>query len=344
MNDLKKQLTKIKNKQLAPVYLVQGNEQFITEKIRKAFLSSVLEEDEASLNFGQFNMKETTVDMAIQEAESFPFFGDKRLVFINDPYFLTGEQVKSDIDHDLNQLMDYVKNPSDFSVVVIFASYEKLDKRKKLTKTLLKEVEVIDATPMQERELSAYVKNHCQDKGYQLDQQALSLLLSRTNFKLTAIMSELDKLMLFHTEDRQITSESIMALVTPSLESNVFSINDYVLSGNVQAAIAAFNDLVKQKEEPIKILAIMINQFRLLLQVKILRNHGYQQAEIAKVLKVHPYRVQLAVKKEQAFSKEVLSLAYRHLIDADYNIKTGKMASHLQFELFVMQFRDSCLN
>lgn len=344
MKMLSKQLKQIKTGKFQSVYLVHGTEQYLIEKVKEVILSSVFNEEDASLNFGQFDMTETSVDLAVQEAESFPFFGDRRLVFIQEPFFLTGEKSKSDIDHDLNQLIEYVKNPSDFSTLVIFANYEKLDKRKKVTKALLKEAELLDVSPMGESDITNFVKNYCKDNNFNFGKGALKTLLERTNYNLTSIMTEIDKLMLFHMEDRVISTESVSNLVTQSLESNVFSINDFVLNGQVQPAIQAFNDLLKQKEEPIKILAIMMGQFRLLLQVKILRSKGYQQGDIAKALKIHPYRVKLAMQKESVFSQRLLSTAYRKLIEADYNIKSGKIDSHLQFELFVMQFTDSIKN
>lgn len=341
MSQLQKQLNEIKNKLFKPVYLVLGNEQYLIEKTKQAFGDSVLDEDEASMNFGQFNMKETPVDLAVQEAESFPFFGDRRLVFIQDPYFLTGEKVKTDVEHDLNQFMQYVENPSDFSVMVIFAPYEKLDKRKKITKLLTKHAEVLDVNPMNERELPAYIANYVSSKGFSFEPRAMDVLIERTNHQLTAIMSELDKLFLFHSDDRTITIETINLLVARSLESNIFNINKYVLSGNVHVAIQSYNDLLKQKQDPIKIIAIMMGQFRLLIQAKILRTQGYQAQEITRSLKIHPYRVKLALQQEKQFSKELLSTAYRQLIDTDYMIKSGQVESKLQFELFVMNFNDS---
>lgn len=344
MNSLSKQLKQIKSGNFQPVYLVQGTETYLIEKVKKTFMDAVFQGEDASLNFGQFSMTENLVDQAIQEAESFPFFGDWRLVFIQDPYFLTAEKPKNDLDHDLNLFKDYVSNPSDFSILVIFANYEKMDKRKKINKTLLNHAEVLDVSPMKEGDLKKYIQAYCQNKDFTFEPGALELLLERTNYQLTTLMSELDKLMLFHTDDRKISQESVNQLVTRSLESNVFSINDFVLNGQVQPAIQAFNDLLKQKEEPIKIIAIMMSQYRLLLQVKILRSKGYQQNDIAQALKVHPYRVKLAMQKERIFTQGLLSAAYRKLIEADYNIKSGKMDSNLQFELFVMQFSDSIKN
>lgn len=341
MSQLQNQLREINSKSFKPVYLVLGNEQYLIEKTKQAFLDSVLEDDEASMNFGQFNMKETPIDLAVQEAESFPFFGDKRLVFIHEPYFLTGEKVKNDVEHELSQLIKYVENPSDFSIVVIFAPYEKLDKRKKITKSLVKHAETLDVSPMNERELPSYIDSYVGSRGFSFEPRAMDLLIERTNYQLTAIMSELDKLFLFHMDDRKITIETINLLVARSLESNIFNINKYVLNGNVQEAIQSYNDLLKQKQDPIKIIAIMMGQFRLLLQAKILRTQGYQAQEITSSLKIHPYRVKLALQQEKQFSKELLSTAYRQLIDTDYLIKSGQVESKLQFELFVMRFSDS---
>ena len=188
------------------------------------------------------------------------------------------------------------------------------------------------------------VQKKVKARGYQFDKGALKALVEKTNANLSRVMQELDKLFLYHLDDKIITVQSVDQVVSPSLESNVFSINDYILSGQSQAAIRAFNDLIQQKEEPIKIIAIMMNQFLLLLQVKILRTKGYQQGEIAKILKVHPYRVKLAIEKQEIFSKQSLSTAYRYLIESDHLIKTGKVTSQLQFELFALQFKDSVMN
>ena len=131
------QLKKIKDQDLAPLYLVQGDDQYLLDQVKKSLSQALLDQDEASMNFGQFNMMADSLDMALSDAESYPFFGDKRLVYIQDPFFLTGEKRKTDLDHDLDRLLAYLQNPADFTVLVFFAPYEKLDKRKKVTLSLI---------------------------------------------------------------------------------------------------------------------------------------------------------------------------------------------------------------
>lgn len=339
MSNLQQQLATIRQGTVQPVYLVSGTEHYLIERFKQTIITAVLDGDTSSdFNFTTFNMEEDELQAAVQEAESIPFFGKQRLVFVTHPTFLTGKPSKSDPDHNLEALVNYLQAPADFSVLVIFAPYEKLDKRKKITKTLLKQAEVIDASPMDTNALARYVKEAVQTQGYRFQDGAFNALMERTDYQLTTIMSELQKLYLYHMEDKYITRYSIDELVTRTLESNIFEINELVLTKQANQAIQVFADLLLQKEEPLKILAIMLSQFRLLLQVHILRAKGYQQAEIAKEISAHPYRVKLAMQTERRFNRELLAQAYQQLIQAEYRIKTGQVDPELQFELFVMQF------
>lgn len=342
MSGLEKQIAEIRRGNLKAVYLVQGTEQYLIEQVRQTFFDALFDDKgEAEFNFAQFDMKETNIGQSLQEAESFPFFGDKRLIFIHNPYFLTGERVTNAPDHELSELEEYIENPSDFTVMVLFAPYDKLDKRKKVTKLLSKYATTINVQPMQEREMTNYVKAVCKEKGYAFKDQAFELLMTLTDHNLTRVMQELEKLMLFHKDSNVILKSSVKELVSKSLEQNVFELNELVLRKDVYRSIEVYQELLTQKEDPIKIIALMISQFRLLLQVKILRKKGYQQGDIASLLKVHPYRVKLAVQTERRFEQQLLSQAHHHLIDADYQIKTGKVKPEMQFELFVLKFAKS---
>jgi DNA polymerase-3 subunit delta len=339
MSQLEKELARIRKGNYKRVYLVHGTEDYLIEQVKQVFVQTLLKDEEAAdFNFGQYDMKETPVGVALQEAESFPFFGDERLLFIHQPYFLTGERVSNGPEHELKELEDYLENPSDFTVCVFFAPYDKLDKRKKVTKLLTKEAVTLDVQPMNERDMVQYVKSVCQEAGYAFKDQAFELLLDLTDRNLSRMMQELDKLMLYHQESKMIVKSSVEQLVSKSLEQNIFELNEFVLKKDVKRSIALYQDLLTQKEDPIKIIALMIGQFRLLLQVKILRKKGYQQGDIASLLKVHPYRVKLAMQKEQQFDQSLLSNAHHHLIDADYQIKSGKVNPEMQFELFVLKF------
>lgn len=338
MKSIQEELAKIKAGNLSPVYLVQGNERYFIERIRETLFDSTLEEESKDLNFVSFDMEIDTISDALHEASSLPFFGDRKLVFIENPYFLTGQRVTNAPDHQLEELEAYLKEPAEFTVLVLFAPYEKLDRRKRLTKLVEKEVQMINVAEAKEHDASRYIKESIKEKGYKISDEGFQLFIERTDGKLSSMMHELDKLFLYNIESKNITKKSIDQLVPKSFEQNVFELNTRVLDNQVDASIELYQDLLTQKEEPIKIVALLIGQFRLLLQVKILHGQGYPQGDIAKVLKVHPYRVKLALQNVRKYPKNLLSEALNYLIEADFKMKTGQISQELQVELFIMRF------
>ena len=130
------------------------------------FLDTIVAPEDQDLNVGRFNMDEVSVQTAVQDAESVPFFGDRRLVMIDNPTFLTGEKEKKSIDHQLDRLQAYLENPMDSSVMVFFAPYEKLDQRKKIVKQLKKVAVLLDASELSERDVRQYIKDYLRSQQY----------------------------------------------------------------------------------------------------------------------------------------------------------------------------------
>lgn len=150
-------------------------------------------------------------------------------------------------------------------------------------------------------------------------------------------MGELQKLYLYALETKAITRGAVQELVPKSLEHNVFDLTNEVLSGNSEKAVQLYEDLLLQGEETIKLNAILLNQIRLFLQTKILAKMGYQQANIADTLKVHPYRVKLALQQVRRFELSRLERLYDELVENDYRMKTGQMDKELLFQLFILK-------
>lgn len=338
MKTVEKTIKAIKKEELKPCYLIWGTEELLIERLLTAFNDRMKQDDEDPNNTIHFNLNDSTVDDVIHEAESFPFFGQKKLLVVHDSYIFSGKKAPAGLTHTIEKLEAYVNNPSDFSVLVFLAPYEKLDKRKKITKTMLKATEALEVNPASGKETKTYLQEFFADKGFTIDNEPLELLLRLTDYNLSLAMREAEKLTTYLYGEREITDDSVRKLVSKSLEQNIFDLNERLLNKRVKEAIELYQDLLTQKEDPIKILALMISQFRLLIQVKILKSKGYQQSDIASILKVHPYRVKLAGQKEKQFSQSALSQAHHLLITADYEVKTGKINPELQVELFIWQF------
>lgn len=329
-------IQKIHEKNFTPVYLVLGTEEYLQKQIRTAFLESFVIE-EGDLNFSQFDMEEDSLGAVLDEAESVPFFGDQRLIFVETPYFLTAEKKTNAPEQPIDSFLDYLKQPIDSSILVFFANYEKLDERKKVVKQLKKASTIIEVQPLKEAEVRRYLQQTIDNEGIFMSREAFELFIRLTDADLSKSMREFDKIKLFATESKKVTVKDIEQLVPKTLEHNIFDLTNDLLAGNAEKALRLYEDLHTQGEETIKINAILISQIRLLLQTAILTKNGYTQGDITKTIGAHPYRVKLAVQQLRKLDINSLSSIYDELIENDYLVKSGQAEKEFTFQLFLLK-------
>ncbi len=125
------------------------------------------------MNIGNYDMEDTTISTAVEDAISVPFFGERRLVIVNRPFFLTGMRVKSKLEQNTDDFLDYLQHPEESTVMVIFAPYDKLDSRKKVTKALKKVATTIEIGNLRESEIKKLVTDKISDQGFSINSDAL---------------------------------------------------------------------------------------------------------------------------------------------------------------------------
>ncbi|WP_277362588.1 DNA polymerase III subunit delta [Weissella paramesenteroides] len=322
--------------QLYPIYFVQGQDQYLINLVREKFLT-IIHPDDRALNLAQFDLTEVPLSLAIDDAKSVPFFGNQRVVILDNPYFLTGERQKSNLEHHVEDLVDYIKQPEPQTIVVIFAPYDKLDNRKKVTKLLKEQARYLSFVNLSDKDINRFIDQRVNEAGYFINSAAKQELIRLTNSSLTQIMSELDKLMLYTLSEKQINVSDVKELVTHTLSENIFDLIDCLLKGQLTRAVNLYHELLSKGEEPLRLHGALIGQFRLLLQVK---SSEKSEKGIASELKVHPYRVKLAKRVVRKFSYVRLASAYLGLVSMEEQLKSTSRDPELLFELFILKYKN----
>ncbi|WP_285841943.1 DNA polymerase III subunit delta [Sutcliffiella horikoshii] len=331
-------LKKIKAKHFAPIYLLLGTEGFLMKEIRNSIIDHALDEEEHDFNLSYYDMEEQPVDVAIEDAETLPFMGERRVVVMSNPFFLTAEKNKSKIEHNTDRFLSYIQEAAPYTILVIQASYEKLDERKKIVKELKKQAETIEAQPLGERELKQWMKDKAMQNGAVLGDAASEELLKIAGVNLSVLSQEINKMAMFiGVSDQEISVETVKLLAAKSIEHSVFELIEKMVHRRIDEALELFYDLVRNNEEPIKLHALIANQFRLLYQVKDLGEQGYSQQKMAGILKVHPYRVKLAAQQGRYFQRAELMQMVNELAEADYLMKSGKIDKQLAMEMLLIK-------
>ncbi len=84
----------LKKGDVRSVYCLYGKETYLLQETVSRIRQAVVDEETKDFNLSVFDLEEDPLDQAITDAETFPFMGEKRLVIVKNPSFLTGEKRK----------------------------------------------------------------------------------------------------------------------------------------------------------------------------------------------------------------------------------------------------------
>lgn len=335
MSDFNKIYRNVKEEAVQPIYLLQGTESYFIELFKAKVAKTLSAEIEDEII--TYDLREVAIQDVIVDAETLPFFTDKKLIIVENPLFLQSKPEKIPVEHDLAALEAYVKNPVPYTVLLFIAPYEKLDARKKITKLLQKETTLVPCAPLRENALRQWLLHMAREENVTIDEEACNLLETEFQTNLSLLEQEIKKLALRVGENGHITSEITKDLMSTSLNQNALQLVDAVLQKNLNEAIHIAKTLEKNREEPIALLALLSYQFRIIFQVKLLVNKGYPLQRIQSEVKVHPYVVKLARERSNRFSIKTLEKMIESLANTDAKIKRGQMDKQIAFELLLYE-------
>ncbi|WP_172924828.1 DNA polymerase III subunit delta [Streptococcus sp. 2154] len=297
--------------------------------------------DSADLNFAYFDMKEVVYKDVELELVSLPFFADEKIVILDHFVDITTAKKRFLTDDELKSFEEYLDNPSLTSKLIIFAE-GKLDSKRRLVKLLKRDAKVFDAVEAKEQELRQYFQKWSQKEGLQFTNNSFENLLVKSGFQ----FSEIQKNLLFlqsYKEDSVIEEEDIVNAIPKTLQDNIFDLTQFILTKKMDQARDLVRDLTLQGEDEIKLIAVMLGQFRTFTQVKILAESGQTESQIASSLggylgrNPNPYQIKFALRDARGLSLSFLKQAISYLIETDYQIKTGLYEKGFLFEKVLLQ-------
>lgn len=322
----------IKKKNIPEVILLYGTEHYFIQQIKDMVIKGILSEDE---NLSTYDLTETSIQEVIADVETYPFFGDRKLVVATNATFLKAKPDKLPFEHQLSVLEQYVEHPVDYSILVLIAPYEKIDERKKVSKQLKQRALVAECNPVKEYELTNWIKDLANQLHISIADDAFQIFENELSTDLNMIENELKKIALYTGEGGIITKEIAEELISHTINNTGIRLVDAVIEGNLPKAITIYKDLEKMKEEPIALIGLLAFQFRMILRVKLLKQKGYSSGQMQKQLGAHPYVIKVALSREAKFSVQRLEAIMNKLAETDAVMKQGRMEKELAFELLL---------
>ena len=270
------------------------------------------------------------VEDVVNEAETIGMFSSIKLIIIDSTNYLVDKKEVSNI----KLIEDYFENYNSDSYLLFIANGS-IDSRKRIVKLISAKgiVRKIEAT---NDYLVNYVLDYTKSKGYIFNNMLATYLINRCGNNIDNLTNELDKLMLYKLDNKEITKEDINLLTMENIDDSVFDLVGAIIKKDTNRAIKLYNNFIQNGMEPIQIISMLASQIRLLYQVKRLYNQSKSNDEIAKILEFKSvYRVKYLLSDSYYYSESDLLKYLSLLADLDKNIKLGLIDGKVGLELLI---------
>ena len=172
--------------------------------------------------------------------------------------------------------------------------------------------------------LDRWVKQRVEAKNGRISSHAAHILAVNVGGELGILENEIEKLVLYKGPDETIEVKDVGLLSPYAAEASIFDLVDAVGSRNEKRAAVLLQQKFSEGTDPFYLFAMIIRQFRLMIQVKELADADLRPPAIGKELKMHSFVTGKLYQQAQHFSLPQLEQIYSHLLDIDVGVKTGK--------------------
>lgn len=333
-------IKKISAENLPPILVLSGDDIGQFEWMKEQLLKKV-GYDSSDLNYSYFDMKETAYSEVELDLVSLPFFADEKIVILDHFVDVTTAKKRFLTDDELQSFEGYLSAPLETTRLIVIAE-GKLDSKRRIVKLLKRDAQLLEATELKEQELRAHFAEEIKSLGLAIDSQAFDQLLIKSGFDFSEIQKNLEFLKTYKGAS-SITITDIEEAIPKTLQDNLFDLIQMILKKQIDSARSLVKDLRLQGEDEIKLLAILLSQFRIYTQVKLLKQEGRTESQIVSDLseltgrKVNPYQVKFALRDSRGISLSYLEQAICLLIDTDFQMKSGTYEKDYLFDLALLK-------
>lgn len=262
------QLSKHLQGQLAPVYVVSGDEPLLCQEacdsIRNAaraqgFTERTVLHADAQFDWGQL----------YQAGASLSLFAERRLIELRIANGKPG-------DKGAAALLDYLSRPAEDTLLLI--SLPKLDsstQKSKWAKALIdgKDCQFVQIWPIELAQLPQWIRQRLSEAGCTASAEAIDLICARVEGNLLAAAQEIEKLKLL-ADGQRIDVETVQASVADSARFDVFGLIEATLNGDASHALRMLTGLRGEGVEALFIVAMLARELRQLSSLAHQYNQG----------------------------------------------------------------------
>ncbi len=299
------------------------------EKLRE-MVAEYTNKHQGGLNIDRWDCLEVSFEALEGTLRSHTLFQEKRLTILE--HVLKNAELGRLLFEYRQKLLETPQS------IIIFFEEGEVDVKHPLAQYLSRTALCQEFFLLEGKKLLAWVNKEFQRRKLAIAPGVAEKLASEVGSDLWQLSREIEKLAAFKQGTGVIEKADVEALVRPHIETEVFRTVDAIAAQERKLALELLALHFQCSEPPLRLLSLLLFQFRALLLIKDMAARGMPRALISKHAKMHPYAFHKSYGLAQRLSSSELKRIYEQLFLLDLQIKTGKVNPEMALYLFVASY------
>ncbi len=316
------------------LYFIYGNESYLKKHYFESLINKTVDKDFKDFNLHIYDGKGIDMKEVALSVEALPMMSERTCVVIKDIKLPElGEDGKT-------ALLSIISDIPETCIIIICQLTAESDGKgwKELITAFDKAGTTLKLDKMSRQELTRYVIKGAKSRGFEIDIPLADYFISIVGDSMSNVLNELEKVCA-NSRDGKIKRENIDAVTVKTAEVKIFELSKNLVAGNSDKAFEILDSLMKQREEPISVLATIITAYVDMYRAKVTSSSGRRPEEAAKVFNYgkNDFRLKNGAKNASKISVADLRKSLDVLAEADEKLKSTSVDGRLILEETMMK-------
>lgn len=309
----------LKSGKIRPVYLVAGEERYLSEQVVRDLRTRCVEPSTADFNEDTYTAGEVRVDQVLGAVRMVPMMAEWRFVLVRG--LEKWETRSEEKEGPLDALAKYAEQPVPSTCLVLLAG--KLDNRRKLAAAAKKQGFLVSCEHLDRRALKGWIERSFKERGHILESGVAEHLAEIAGPELGHVADAVERLCLFVGLKGKISATAVAEIVTRVREADVWNLSTAIGERDLPKALTLMEE-VYAPHEGIRLVALIASAIRKLLSFSLALHGGVSAEEAAKVAGIPPFKVREAAAQARAIPGQELERWIFLLAEADGLLKSSR--------------------
>ncbi|MEW6410179.1 MAG: DNA polymerase III subunit delta [Nitrospirota bacterium] len=319
-------IEEINQGKIANTYIFYGDESYLMEDALERIKKELFKTGLTDFNYDLFYADTFNSKDILNIAHTVPAFSEWRFIIVKE-----AERIP---ESEWDALTPYISNPVSSTCIVFKAD---TPKRKPIWNRLKGHAQFVEFYPLTKDRLSSWIKKWIASRGLRITDPSIHMLIDLAGNDLNTIVNELQKIVLFLGERKEINLEDVNYIVGDSRLHTSFNLSDAILDKDLGRSLEILSRLLNEGIEPPAIVGAIAWQFRMALKAIDMKKSSITDTEIMKNLKIPLRDMQSFITKALRYKPSEIINALERIHATDIEIKSSGRTKALVLQSLIME-------